>query len=242
MVLVLDIGNTRVKYALAIDGKVKQPQITSIDVLIELVTETVAVNPLISSIALCSVVQLDPILIESLKNLRSLFIVDLYAQLPFENRYLGETLGNDRIALVSGSIKNLEQDTLIIDAGTCITYDFVDHNKAYHGGGISPGLDLRYNALADYTSQLPRLEFVIPDGLTGNTTQTSIHSGVVNGFCHEIDGFINSYKKQYPGLRTLITGGSLPVLIKQLKSRFFAVPNLALEGTFALYEFNNTGN
>jgi type III pantothenate kinase len=149
-------------------------------------------------------------------------------------------LGNDRIALVAGALflssKNCPK--LIIDAGTCVTYDFIDANKTYHGGAISPGLRLRYESLHNFTANLPLLTPQPVLNITGENTETSIHSGVVQGLSLEIKGAVKTYKKTYQDLEVFITGGDSELLIKQFKNRFFATPYLTLQGIYYLYQFN----
>ncbi len=133
------------------------------------------------------------------------------------------TLGPDRLALVSGALNKTEPPCLIVDAGTCVTYDFIDARKHYLGGAISPGLTLRYKSLSDYTASLPLLP--VPDdnpALIGKSTRSSIHSGVYNGWLAEAEGIIRQYSKQYPGLKIIITGGDGERLAKSIKISIFA--------------------
>ena len=94
------------------------------------------------------------------------------------------------------TIKYPNQNVLIIDAGTCITYDFITAENEYLGGAISPGIRLRYKSLHNLTANLPLLETDIPKNIIGNSTNTSIHSGVIFGVVNEIDGVINTYKEK----------------------------------------------
>ncbi len=146
-------------------------------------------------------------------------------KMPFRINYeTPETLGPDRLALAAGAMLTANPPCLIIDAGTCITYDFIDQNKQYSGGAISPGLSLRYKSLHDYTAALPLLS--VPDknpALTGRSTEASIHSGVFNGWISEIEGIISRYKKLYPDIKVIITGGDAERLAKSIKISIFAV-------------------
>jgi type III pantothenate kinase len=162
---------------------------------------------------------------------------------PFKNKYATpKTLGIDRIVLASGAtLQYPKKNRLIIDAGTCITYDFVDENDNYLGGAISPGLRLRYEALHNYTAKLPLLTFEEPERYIGNSTPESMHSGVVNGFVYEIDGFIDQYKADYLNFIIILTGGDALFLAKRLKNTIFANSNFLLESlnqTFQ-YKINN---
>src|SRR5690606_13620294 len=112
------------------------------------------------------------------------------------------------------------------DAGTCITYDFTDSDRQYYGGGISPGLKMRFQAVHTFTARLP---LVIPaenPELVGNSTETSIQSGIVNGILAEIDGIISRYRQKYPDLQVILCGGDAPFFENKLKASIFASPDL----------------
>jgi len=131
-----------------------------------------------------------------------------------------------------------DKNVLIIDAGTCITYDFINHKNEYLGGAISPGIKMRYNALHNLTANLPLLEAKPPKDLIGKSTSESIHSGIVNGILKEIDGIVLEYQKKYQDLTVILTGGDTKFLSKQLKSSIFANSNFLLEGLNFILEFN----
>ena len=135
-------------------------------------------------------------------------------------------------------IKYSKQNRLIIDAGTCVTYDFVDENDNYLGGAISPGIRLRYEALHNYTAKLPLLSKEEPINIIGNATNQSIHSGVINGLTHEIDGFINIYSNNYKNFIIILTGGDSDFLAKRLKNTIFANSNFLLESLNQLFQYN----
>ena len=154
------------------------------------------------------------------------------------NKYLTpQTLGADRLAAVIGANYLYPgKSNLVIDAGTCVTYDLVDSDANYFGGSISPGLNMRYNALNYYTGGLPLIKsdtgFI---NNYGNNTTTAIQSGVQNGLKYEITGFIESYTKSYPQLNIILTGGDAIFFDTLLKNSIFAPyikmePHLVLKG------------
>ena len=159
---------------------------------------------------------------------------------PITIKYLTpETLGNDRIALsVAASAYFHSKDVLVIDAGTCITYDFVNKNREYIGGAISPGINMRYKALKTFTDKLPIIENLNNADLIGNSTENSLRSGVMNGTLAEVDGIIDQYKRNYPDLEIIITGGDLKYFDKNLKNNIFANSNLVLEGLNMILKYN----
>jgi type III pantothenate kinase len=145
----------------------------------------------------------------------------------------------DRLALAAAATQQCPNtNTLIIDAGTCITYDFVDANAQYLGGAISPGLQMRYNALHNQTAQLPLLQPSDTNSYIGSTTDTSIHSGVVHGIVQEIQGVISTYSSDYSDLTVILTGGDANFLRKQFKISIFANSNFLLEGLNFLLDYN----
>jgi type III pantothenate kinase len=137
------------------------------------------------------------------------------------------------------------QNSLVIDGGTCITYDFVDSDLNYYGGSISPGLKMRYNALNYYTAALPVVNANSAfDKISGNNTQSAITSGVQNGIKYELEGFINSYKQNKNQLNIILTGGDGIFFDNLLKNSIFAPyikiePYLVLKGLNAAIQKHN---
>ena len=141
------------------------------------------------------------------------------------------TLGADRLAAIIGAQGEApDKDILVIDAGSAITYDFLDAQGNYHGGDIAPGADMRLQSLHEHTNKLPR---IAKDGDTpplGYDTETAIRSGVINGIVYEIEGHISELKKKYPTLLVFLTGGDQKTLIYKIKSCIFADEFLVLKG------------
>ncbi|MFD2148184.1 type III pantothenate kinase [Mucilaginibacter antarcticus] len=156
------------------------------------------------------------------------------------------TLGLDRLAAVTGAnYLYPQQNNLVIDGGTCITYDFIDAGANYFGGSISPGLNMRYKALNYYTAVLPVVnqDKNFADD-AGDDTETAIKSGVQNGIKHELMGFIDSYAKHSPQLNIILTGGDGIFFDTLLKNSIFAPyiknePYLVLKGLNAATQKHN---
>lgn len=128
---------------------------------------------------------------------------------PIINKYrTPKTLGSDRLAAAVAAVwLQPGRNVLIIDVGTCITYDFVNSEGEYKGGNISPGPTIRFRALNQFTGRLP---FVDREGVTppfGNTTITAIRSGVIRGVKYEIEGYVRRFLEKYPDLYVYLTGG-----------------------------------
>jgi len=161
-------------------------------------------------------------------------------KIPFTNSYSSiSTLGKDRIALVSAaSNKFSNENVLIIDLGSCITYDFKNLKNHYLGGSISPGIHMRYKSLNDHTANLPLLNLKNITNFVGKSTEESIHYGVVNGIIHEVNGIISQYKNEFKEIRIILTGGDSKFLLKKIKNTIFAHSNFLLVGLNFLVESN----
>ncbi|MFT4683960.1 MAG: type III pantothenate kinase [Urechidicola sp.] len=239
MNLVIDVGNTRVKTALFEGVKLQSHNIfLKEEILAKL--KTLSRNhkidyAIISSVALISEEKLNEI-----EKLFHLIRLSYKLKLPFKNKYkTPETLGADRIALIGAAMQNYSSNSvLVIDAGTCITFDFVNRKKEYYGGAISPGVEMRYKAINTFTTNLPLLELDYPKKLIGNSTENSIHSGIINGVLSEIEGVIERYKEFDEKLTVVLTGGDTNFLAKRLKNGIFANPNFLLEGLNYILNYN----
>ncbi|MFZ6009266.1 MAG: type III pantothenate kinase [Bacteroidota bacterium] len=160
------------------------------------------------------------------------FILEPTLPLPVKILYATPaTLGVDRIAAVCGAQQQFPlQHCLVIDAGTCLTYDFLDKHSNYHGGAISPGLNMRFQALHTFTARLPLISPAANVGLVGDSTESSIQSGVINGIIAEMDGIIEQYAKKFDNLRVILCGGDTRFFENKLKASIFASPELVLSG------------
>jgi type III pantothenate kinase len=239
MILAIDIGNSRIKAAVFENSKlvehfvfVKDNLENSLSIIIEKFSS-------ITDLVLSSVgnVQIDSFL--KYQNILKVHFIDHQTAFPFNNLYQTPlTLGIDRMVLSAGAvIQYPKKNRIVIDAGTCVTYDFIDEFDNYHGGAISPGLKLRYKALNDYTARLPLLALDNPENFIGNSTNAAIHSGVVNGLVYEIDGFIEDFKKKHSNFIIILTGGDTDFLAKRLKNTIFANSNFLLESLNNIFQY-----
>ncbi len=230
MNLILDIGNTNTKVAVFEKNVMLKKITTSSDLITKSILK-LQKKYLLKNCIVSSVTKIDSSVIKKIEFFDKIIELNQKTNVPFQNHYkTPTTLGVDRIALASAAVsQHPNQNTLVIDAGTCITYDFINTSYEYLGGAISPGISIRYKALHQFTSNLPLLE---PDNykLIGKDTQSSIHSGILNGIIHEINGIIGQYKRKYSNLTIVLTGGDTNFLAKKLKSSIFANPNFLLEG------------
>ncbi len=152
-----------------------------------------------------------------------------------------ETLGVDRLAAAAGGNYLFpREDLVVIDAGTCITYDLIDRHGVFQGGIIAPGLRMRLKAMHTFTKRLPLIE--IPEGgaLIGKSTRGAMQSGAVNGMLAEIGGIVEAYRHQYPNCRVLVCGGDAGFFESRLKLPIFALPELVLIGLNRILLYNVT--
>lgn len=158
----------------------------------------------------------------------------------FESLYkTPQTLGHDRIASVAGALATQPgKNCLVVDAGTCIKFDFVSNNKVYFGGSISPGLEMRFKALNTLTGKLPLVEFRQFLEIYGQSTEESILSGVTQGFLTEVEGRILQFRNKFADIAVIVTGGDSYFLAKHLKSPNFADPLLIQHGIYAFAKLN----
>lgn len=232
MQLAIDIGNTDLKFALFETANKKFFGRGLAELKKSIVTNKVS-SAIISDVTQSSQVM------ELLKN-QNIPVQTLSSAtpLPIKNAYQSpETLGTDRIAVAVAAAQHFpHQDVLIICAGSCITYNFVSKESEYLGGGISPGISMRFKALKAFTAKLPLIEHEEELSkskaceLIGNNTASSILSGVLNGVLHEVQGTIEQYNSRYGNLPVLITGGNADFFVSKLKNEIFAHPDLVLEG------------
>ncbi|WNH09237.1 type III pantothenate kinase [Thalassobellus suaedae] len=241
MNLIIDVGNSFVKLAVYSKNKLIFKEIVEIDKVLEHIISIKNKYNKLTNAIISSVGRLRKDDIKVINQLFDLLVLDSRTKLPFKNLYkTPNTLGVDRIALVCASVNQYpKNNVLVIDAGTCITYDFINTKNEYLGGAISPGLRMRYKGLNNLTATLPLLDTKTPNNIIGNSTEESIHSGVVNGVLKEIDGVIKEYEQKYSDLTVILTGGDANFLSKQLKSSIFANSNFLLEGLNFILKFNS---
>jgi type III pantothenate kinase len=229
--LCIDVGNTRVKVAI-FENNISLIEVNwrklSARKLEELLDEYQPTQAILSSVRkrYGKIMNLLKERVENVLRLSSKL------SLPIVNLYeTPETLGNDRIAGVMGAALLFPNTAvLVVDAGTCITYDFMTADKTYHGGSILPGIDMRLEALSTLTARLPHLERADLNDFIGKSTATSIQTGVQVGVLHELKGFIEQYIARFGDLKVVLTGGDATYFESQLKNKIFVQPNLVLVG------------
>ncbi len=239
MILTVDIGNTRIKSAVFENNNLIELFVFDSEELQKKILFILEKNTKIEVLVVASVGNCDIEAFNFLQNRVKIEWITQESVFPFINKYeTPATLGIDRMILASGAVLQFpNQNRLVIDAGTCITYDFIDDQNQYLGGAISLGLRLRYKAVHNYTAKLPLLETKYPEDYIGNSTSESLHSGVVNGLLFEIEGFINRFQTDYSKFTIILTGGDAVFLAKRLKNTIFANSNFLLESLNYTYQY-----
>lgn len=239
MNLVIDIGNTLVKAALFEGRELKELKVYNS--LNDLSKDT-AFYRQAGHCFVGSVTKDIHYTADILSDFKGLDFFSPLRSMPLKNLYkTPATLGSDRFAASVGAYSLYPQkNVLVMDAGTCLKFDFTNANSEYFGGAISPGLQMRFKALQHFTDKLPLVKSDENfDKLIGQTTEESILSGVINGILQEADGIINEYKKLYPDLTIVVTGGDTDFFAKRLKNRIFAHPHLVLIGLNEILIYNS---
>lgn len=240
MIFTIDVGNTNVKVAVFEQVDLVEKFVFQKKDLENNFKKILKKYSNCSNAVLSSVGKLGEIDILWLKKHLNLLEISHASVFPFQNLYgTPKTLGVDRMVLAAGAVLLYpNENILIIDAGTCVTYDFVTDNKEYLGGAISPGLRLRYESLHNFTAKLPLLSKKQPENFIGNNTEEAIHSGVVNGLCYEIEGFVSEYSVKNEQFTIILTGGDANFLANRLKSVIFADENFLLKSLQQLYTYS----
>lgn len=234
MNLIIDIGNTLVKYAVFknnevfiikksddFDGRLVDKLLKNNDIqkiIVSSVREKVTINSEIHTVYLSE-----------------------KTNVPITVKYkTPNTLGKDRLAgVVAAAVLYPNKNVLVIDAGSCITMDYIDKNKVYFGGRISPGIEMRYNSLKKFTKNLPKLTINTSFNLIGNDTNSSIVSGVQSGILAEVETIIADLRKENESLFVVVTGGDTIFFENTLKNSIFADPFLVLKGLNEILKYND---
>jgi len=235
MQLALDAGNSSIKFGLFQgDNLVKNGKIQKGESITNILTKE-EINSL-KTIISCSVLnELNVIDLPKVEHI----VISHTSKFPFKVNYdTPETLGIDRVVACVGAL-NHDNDILVIDAGSCITYDYVSSQKGYLGGAISPGLEMRFRAMNNFTDKLPFIsQFENNPESLGKSTMSCMKSGAINGLKFEIEGFIKEFTLNNNNLKVFLTGGDAIFLGTELKSGIFADQNLVLKGLNSLIKLN----
>lgn len=234
--LVLDVGNTRTKLALFQgDRLVKHGHMANHDLV---GTAAFLGSAVVQGIALGSTAAADPAFVEHLASKAPTIVLTGASPAPLRNAYgTPHTLGADRLANVVGAVRRFPgRPVLVVDLGTCLTYDLCLADGTYRGGGISPGLRMRAQAMHAYSARLPLVEPAERPALIGGSTEEALAAGIHFGMLGELEGYIRRLRNEHEDLAVVLTGGDALRFVRGLESGIFALPILTLEGYHALLQ------
>jgi len=232
MNLTIDIGNTNVKTALFKGDEIFKAAVYHSFDLTKL-KKIAQGKEAIENVILCTVKNYPTEWKKYLQGHFNFHELSEKTLLPIKNEYLSPaSLGKDRLASAVGAYSIYPgKNALVINAGTCITYDIVDSKGAYKGGAISPGLEMRFKALHTFTGRLPLIEADTNyKSMLGKTTEQSIRVGAQQGMVKEIEGMIKTYKSTYKNLQIIVSGGSMEWLEQSLQEKINLQPFVTLKG------------
>ena len=238
-VLCLDFGNTRQKCGVFIDGKLHATRVLADD-------QPASVLPLLDEFkpegsVLASVIH-HPDALETLLRERTRFhLVNHHSRSPLKLPVgKPETIGADRLAMMVGALTRFpDVHILAIALGSAIVCNFIDKYAEFLGGSISPGMEMRFKSLHQFTAKLPLVEADWNYPLIGMDTRTNILSGVLLGMAKEVDGVITAYRERYEGMEVVLTGGDTTFFSSHLRERVHIDPDLIFNGLYTLGLWNN---
>lgn len=236
--IVIDAGNSSIKIGEFVDSRlIGTTSFTEVSQIVPFLRSKNIQRIIISSVARQSVQIAEEIGSVAVEEIN---IFGHSTPIPFENHYkTKETLGLDRLAGLAGAQQLFPgQNALVIDIGTCITYDMLVGGQHYFGGSISPGVDMRFRAMHEFTERLPMVSAYGDVDLVGDSTIGAMTSGVILGIIAELQGIIAQYNTRYPQMVVLVCGGGAKRFESNLKEPIFALPELVLVGLNRILEYN----
>jgi type III pantothenate kinase len=237
--LCLDFGNSRLKAAVFLDEEINEIFLIKEDAethLEEIVQQHQPQFSILSSVIEHSA-GIEKLLKEQTKFHKLTNTSKLAFTIPVGKP---ETVGADRLAIASAAVNMFpNQHNLVIALGSCVTYNFINKQHQLMGGAISPGMEMRFRAMHEYTAKLPVAKATWNVPLIGYDTITNLQSGVVFGMAGEIDKMIEMYNDRYSNFNVLLTGGDIPFFEPHLKKKIFADPHLIFKGLYAISKINH---
>lgn len=239
MQLCIDIGNTRCKYGV-FDERSMISYTTSKNLSIRII-RNLCRKFIITNALLATTRKIDWATIGKAKKFIDIEVLDHNTPVPINNLYeTPETLGKDRLAGVIGAYAKFKNNAvLVVDIGTCMTMDVIDKEGNYHGGNISPGINLKLKAMHRYTAKLPLVDLIVNKDEIGKTTVKAMQNGAFYGTIGEIDSFIRRTKQKFGDLKVVFTGGDADKFANMLETMIFVLPYLILEGLNEIILNNN---
>lgn len=237
--LCFDFGNTRMKCGVFTDGQFREEVVLPDDGDHTIHSLLDRFHP--SHAILSSVIHHNPAMEELLGSATKFHRLDHRSRVPITTPVgKPDTIGADRLALTAAAVTLFPgRNNLVIGLGSAITYNYVNKYREFIGGGISPGMEMRFRSLHTLTAKLPLVKADWNFPLVGYDTRTNILSGVILGMAAEIDGIVGAYEEKYDNFNVLMTGGDAGYFVRHLKKEIFVDPFLIYKGLYAILELNS---
>lgn len=237
--LCFDFGNTRMKCAVFADGNFSEELVLENDTDATILGLIERYRPRRS--ILSSVIHHNAGMEQLLREHTRFHRLDHESRLPVTTPVgKPESIGADRLALVVAAVTLFpDANNLVIGLGSAITYNYVNKYREFIGGSISPGMEMRFRSLHEFTAKLPLVKADWNFPLAGYDTRTNILSGVILGMAKEVDGIIAAYEEKYDNFNVLLSGGDAVYFTRHLKKKIFADPYLIFKGLYAISVFND---
>lgn len=240
-VLAIQVGNTRIKLAAFVQNEPEETVFVKTDDLAGAVEAAARLYETVGAEPDCSVVLASvnkPVSDTLVAMLRDQLATDIYSvptdmPVPIGTCLApGATPGVDRLLNAAAAFARLKQACIVIDAGTCVTVDFVDGEGVFHGGAIAPGIRMQLKAMHEHTAALPAIDFEVPEGTAwGADTREAMLRGAYHGVRGLAWRLIERYAEQYGGFPLVIaTGGDAATLFADDELVNQVVPDLVLRG------------
>lgn len=237
MILTIDIGNTSVKYGIFdTEGVLLHGGIATKE---KGIPQEILKKYSVKEAIYCATGKINGVIKAQIKGFEHAVELSHETPIPIRSEYATpETLGRDRIAAICGGYATYpNQSLLIIDAGTCITYEILIAD-VYLGGNIAPGLQMRIQAMHEFTAKLPLVSLSLPEPIIGDSTQTALQNGAIRGGIMEITDFRRRIQRRFGKITTILTGGDAVFLANSLNFKTFVDRNLVLVGLYSIYAHN----
>lgn len=237
MDLIIDIGNTRAKLLALRQGEPVEEVASDSETLSGL--NDFAARHSFKKGIISTVAKMGEKALETINGLHfPVLWLDSNTPLPIATTFPG-SMGSDRIAAIVGAISiRPGKPLLIVDAGTCVTYEFIDDQGNYLGGNIAPGLKLRMMAMHEHTALLPLVDVKGPAPAIGYDTETAMRAGAMLGLKYEIEGYIRNFRAQHPALQVYLTGGDEFHFDEEIQSIICCDHYLVPKGLYAILKHN----
>ncbi len=253
MLLCTDVGNTNIKFALYEGEKqivklrfATDPRKTDDEFAVELYTifqiNRIDISKIEGSVISSVVPKVTNSLVQAIKKVtgQDTIILGPGVKTGLDIRIENPaTLGSDLVAMCVAVKELYPCPAVVIGLGTATTIVYMNSQKCYCGGAISPGVSISLDALTNNGALLPSIDLKPPKKVINTTTEDCIRSGIIYGTASMIDGMIDRYSQEAETIETIVaTGGLASGIVKNCKYDIIINDDLILEGLKIIYNKN----